>query len=144
MSIRTYFENIAEAIRTVTGGSDTYTPAEMPDAIENITPPISHTFQITVTGGYNGGAVITVKYNGNSVFTATGNSPYNLAYNPSGGSFLDANGNTVNITINPPTSSAGKLVIELSGGIIYNTGEISPTGSNTSYGYNYDSGIITV
>lgn len=144
MSIRTYFENIADAIREVSGSSDTYTPAEMPDAIKNITPVTPHNFQITVTGGYNGGAIITVKYDGNSVFTATGNSPYNLAYNPSGGSFTDANGVTVTITITPPASSSGKLIISLSGGIVYTTGEISPQGSNTSYGYNFDSGVIDV
>lgn len=144
MSIRSYFENIADAIREVSGSSDTYTPAEMPDAIRNITPATPHNFQITVTGGYNGGATITVKYDGNSVFTATGNSPYNLVYNPSGGSFTDGNGDTVSITITPPVNQSGKLIISLSGGIVYTTGEISPAGFNTSYGYNFDSGVIDV
>lgn len=36
MSIRTYFENIADAIREKTGEAVTYTPEEMPDAIRNI------------------------------------------------------------------------------------------------------------
>lgn len=36
MGIRTYFENIADAIRQKTGTQDTYTPEEMPDAIVNI------------------------------------------------------------------------------------------------------------
>lgn len=40
MSIRTYFEDIADAIREASGSSDTYTPSEMPDAIKNITPKI--------------------------------------------------------------------------------------------------------
>ena len=36
MSIRTYFENIADALRQKTGTQNTYTPEEMPDAIINI------------------------------------------------------------------------------------------------------------
>lgn len=36
MSIRTYFENIADAIRQKAGTQDTYTPEEMPDAIANL------------------------------------------------------------------------------------------------------------
>lgn len=36
MSIRNYFENIAEAIREKTGTTDTFTPSQMPDAIRAI------------------------------------------------------------------------------------------------------------
>lgn len=36
MSIKSLFEDIADAIREKSGSSDTYTPAEMPDAISEI------------------------------------------------------------------------------------------------------------
>lgn len=36
MSIKSLFEDIADAIREKSGSSDTYTPAEMPEAIRNI------------------------------------------------------------------------------------------------------------
>lgn len=45
MSIRTYFGNIADAIRQKTGTQDTYTPEEMPDAIINI-PSGGHSQEI--------------------------------------------------------------------------------------------------
>lgn len=144
MSIKSLFQDIADAIREVEGSSTTYTPTEMPEAIRNITPPITHYLRITVTGGYNGGATINIYYDNIPVFTTTGNSPYNLAYNPANGSFLDAGGNTVNITVNPPATNTSALTINLTGGIIYTSSNIMPNGSNTSYGYNYDSGAISV
>lgn len=57
MAINTYFKNIADAIRTKTGGSSLITPANMPDEIlniisggdfEEITP-----FSVDFKNGYN-------------------------------------------------------------------------------------------
>jgi len=106
-------------------------------------PITPENFQITVIGGYNGGAPIVIKINNEILFTSVGNSPYNLVYTPTDGIIHTTIGNIV-ITITPPANNTGKLIIELSGAITFNTNEISPEGSNTSYGYNYDSGVIDV
>lgn len=89
----------------------------------------------TVTGGYNGGATITVLLDGTSVFTATGDSPYNLVYTPSSGSFSIGSG-AVTVTITPPPNNQGKLTITYSGAVS-ETYEVNHQGANTSYGYNF-------
>ena len=58
---------------------------------------VTQVVNISVTGGYNGGAVLSVKLDGSEVFRAVGNSPYNLVYTPSQGSFVTIKGN-VNIS----------------------------------------------
>lgn len=147
MSIRTYFENIADAIKKVDNSIQSITPEQMPEVIRtfNALPKIKN-FQITVIGGYNGNAPIRVFINGENFFTATGNSPYNLQYNPSGGTISGFNGGDVKVTITPPqtTFNTSFLKVGLSGAIIFETEEIYPLGQNQSYGYNYDSGVINV
>lgn len=145
MSIKSLFEDIADAIREKSGSSDTYTPAEMPDAIRNISgKPAINNFQLTVIGGYNGDAPIILNINDTEVFIAIGNSPYNLTYKPPSGIIDSFRGDPINISITPPAgqSSSNFLNVKLSGGIVFDSGKIYPLGSNQSYGYNYDSGII--
>lgn len=144
MSVTQLFEDIADAIRDKNPNVNLLTPTEMPQAIRDIPSGQSHSYRITVKGGYNGGATITVYYDGYIKFQATGNSPYNLAYSPASGSFTDAGGRTVSITITPPVNNTSPLVISLSGGISGTTGDIMPQGANTSYGYDYDSTTIPV
>ena len=95
----------------------------------------------TVSGGYNGGAVIEMQLNGSVVFTATGDSPYNLNYDVTTGSFNTESG-SVSVNVTPPPDSSGVLIIALSGAVS-KTMSINHLGSNTSYGYNFrDSTII--
>lgn len=63
-----HYTNIANAIRGKTGSSDTYTPAEMADAILAIEAGTSRMFSSAATG------VITVVYKGtaSSVFDCAG------------------------------------------------------------------------
>jgi len=94
-----------------------------------------HALQTTVSGGYNGGAVISVKLDGTEVFNAVGNSPYNLVYSPTAGTFT-ADGETVNVSIVPPPTNTSRLTITFTG-YISRSLSVQHTGQNTSYGYNY-------
>lgn len=94
-----------------------------------------HVLQTTVSGGYNGGAVISVKLDGTEVFNAVGSSPYNLAYTPAAGTFT-ADGETVNISITPPPNSTSMLTIAFTG-YISRSLSVQHEGNNTSWGYNY-------
>lgn len=96
---------------------------------------MAQTLVTSVTGGYNGGAVIGMLLNGTSVFTATGDSPYNLNYSPSTGSFSTESGE-VTVGITPPPNSSGVLIITLSGAV-NETMRVNHLGGNTSYGYNF-------
>ena len=94
---------------------------------------------VTVSGGYNGGAVISIKFNDSEVFSATGDSPYNLSYNNTSATISTDLGNA-DILVIPPSSSTGKLNISINinnGEFEYTSGDISPEGANTSYGYNF-------
>lgn len=147
MSIKTLFEDIADAIREKSGSSDTYTPAEMPEAIRNISgKPTINNFQLTVIGGYNGNAPIILNINGTEVFRAIGKPLYNLTYTPPSGLIDSFKGDPISISITPPAgqSSSNFLNVKLSGGIVFDSGQIYPVGSNQSFGYNYDSGIISL
>lgn len=89
------------------------------------------TYTLSVTGGYNGGARVSLSRENTEIFYAIGNSPYNLAYTPNSGS-VDG----INIEIPNLSSSTSRLVINLTGAIT-DTLSISPQGANTSYGYNF-------
>ena len=145
MTIEDYFSDIADAIRERGSTSAGLTPAQMPQAILDIPGGGGglESFQITVTGGYNGGAIIKVYCNGTVQFSSTGDSPYNLHYTPEGGS-ISGYGDEIIVTITPPANNTSPLNVSLSNGVTYSTGNIMPDGANTSYGYNYDSGSIPV
>lgn len=96
---------------------------------------MANTIITTVTGGFNGGATIEVDVDSVTVFTATGDSPYNLAYTPSSGTFT-LNGESEAITITPPPTSQSNLTITFSG-VYSQTYSVPYVGGNTSYGYNF-------
>lgn len=95
---------------------------------------ITQVVNISVTGGYNGGAVLSVKLDNDEVFRAVGDSPYNLVYTPNQGSFETIKG-TVNISYTISNSNS-PLLITLSGNMEL-TLSVNPNGSNSSYGYSY-------
>ncbi len=90
----------------------------------------------SVSGGYNGGATITIMLDNEVKITSIGDSPYNLDYTVKSGHF-DTNFGRVDVLITPPANSSGKLKIEYSG-VVELTLEINHQGANTSYGYDYD------
>lgn len=89
----------------------------------------------TVSGGYNGGATITVLLDSNSVFTTTATDTYNLNYPVTSGSFNSILGN-VDLTVTPPSTNRSPLLISFSGNYT-ETLTVNYNGQNTSYGYNY-------
>ena len=89
---------------------------------------------VTTTGGYNGGAVIAVEIDGTQVFTATGNSPYNLVYDNTQADVTTEIG-TVHIEVTPPTTSSGELYIIVTGPANSVTSNPPKQGPNSSYGY---------
>lgn len=95
---------------------------------------ITQVVNISVNGGYNGGAVLSVKLDGIEAFRAVGDSPYNLVYTPNQGSFNTIKG-LVNISYSISNSSS-PLIITLSGSMSL-TLSVNPAGSNSSYGYNF-------
>lgn len=95
------------------------------------TPP---TVTVSVSGGYNGGAVITLVNNGIQLFRAVGNSPYNSVYSPNSGSPV-VNGSPLLISIPALPTTTSPLIINLSWGEINKTVQFMHSGSNTSYGY---------
>lgn len=89
----------------------------------------------TVSGGYNGGATISILLDSNLVFITTATDTYNLNYPVTSGSFNSILGN-IDITIIPPSSNASPLYITF-GGNYTETLTVNHNGQNTSYGYNY-------
>ena len=96
---------------------------------------ITRELETTVTGGYNGGALISISLDDVLVFSAVGNSPYNLDYNIKQGTFT-INKGVVYINIIPPANSTSTLTIQYSGAY-ENILIVNYTGNNTSYGYNF-------
>lgn len=92
-------------------------------------------YGFSLTGGYNGGAALLLVVDGETVLSATGNSPYNDTFVPSSGSF-SINGITWSITIN--TRSQGVYVdVVISDGEQTISMTVTANGPNGSYGYNY-------
>lgn len=122
-----YNSGIKIATITVNGvDADLYIPSEVIVAVTT-----------KVSGGYNGGAVISILFDDIEKFNAIGNSPYNLLYDNTHTTFSYAD-HTYEITIIPPSSNTGTLGIEITDGsntINYNVPHL---GNNTSYGYNFE------
>lgn len=92
------------------------------------------TVEAKVTGGYNGGAIITVTIDGVQVFTATASDTYNRNYNSTHADVTVAN-DTVSIDVTPPASNTGILYIKLESSTDSHTSSFTAEGPNTSYGY---------
>lgn len=90
---------------------------------------------VSVTGGYNGGATISMTLDGSPVFTSTAPDTYNQNYNNRSGTFQTQAGE-VAVSITPPPTSSSALTIILAGAVTDSL-SIMPNGSNTSYGYSY-------
>ena len=92
--------------------------------------------ELRVTGGYNGGAVITLTVDGDEVYRATGSSPYNASY-----AVNHSVPGPISVAVIPPpdeeNNHVGDLIIVLTGPSETKTYTIQPNGSNTSYGYDY-------
>jgi hypothetical protein len=89
---------------------------------------------VTVTGGYNGGAVVAVMIENTQVFTATASDTYNLNYNVTQADVSTDIG-TVSILITPPSSNTGELYVTVTGPNNIITCNPPKQGANTSYGY---------
>ncbi len=89
---------------------------------------------VRVTGGYNGGAVVTVDIDGIQLFTATAADTYNRNYDNTQASVSTDIG-AVTIQITPPASNTGELYIIVTGPNNSETSNPPKAGSNTSYGY---------
>ena len=95
--------------------------------------------KLTVSGGYNGGATIKVYFDNVQVFTATANDTYNMNYTDTYEEISTSIG-TVTISVTPPASQTGDLVITVTGPNSTTSKTPPKQGANTSYGYgNYSS-----
>lgn len=77
MSIKSLFEDIADAIREKSGNSDTYTPAEMPEAIRDIVTGggaqiLHNEHKSSTTGAMNLIASINIPSAGSYIINAGG------------------------------------------------------------------------
>lgn len=90
----------------------------------------------SVTGGYNGGAVLKCTVNDSDILNAVGDSPYNLDYDVKSGS-ITIGGKTITVTVTPPANSTSALIItwKIDNVTVWSE-SIMPNGANTSYGYN--------
>ena len=119
----------------------TYTAPSGVDGYSPITVNVSGgsksvTVATSVTGGYNGGAVISIAIDGTTVFTATAPDTYNQNYNKTSAT-VDVDGENVDILITPPATSTSKLGISISSSVDALNFQVSPNGANTSYGYSF-------
>lgn len=119
----------------------TYTAPSGVDGYSPITVNVSGgsksvTVVTSVTGGYNGGAVISIAIDGTTVFTATAPDTYNQNYNKTSET-VDVDGENVDILITPPATTTSKLGISISSSVDALNYQVSPDGQNTSYGYSF-------
>lgn len=100
---------------------------------------------VSVSGGYNGGANISISTENTQVFTAHSSDTWNRVYDNTSASVSTSQG-TLNIVINEPgATEAGKtklLEIVLSLGADTQTLSVSPNGNNNSYGYSFSQTIL--
>lgn len=94
------------------------------------------TYTLSVTGGYNGNALLQLLKDGVAIFTSHGGVPYNMSYNPISG---EADG--ISILITPPATSTSMLYVTLTG-LINDYVEIDHLGNNTSWGYDFSKDYI--
>ena len=145
--LRQTMSDIASAIRTKGGASGNLRPSQMAQAILSISGGGGGNvarYSVSVAGGFNGGAVITVQIKGTTIFTATATDTYNLVYDKVSGS-QTVDGVEYTVTVTPPANSTSLLGISLSNSEEERTFSVQYDGRNTSYGYNYsDDGTILI
>lgn len=93
------------------------------------------TIELSVTGGYNGGANFKITVDTVVEFSAVGQGTYNLTYSPDSGTVHTSLGD-FSVSIAGCANSTSPLIVDLTG-IIVDHLEIMPAGNNTSWGYNY-------
>ena len=127
---------------SVTANGD-YTPGAGVDGFNSVHVDVSGgggskivTVVTSVTGGYNGGAVITIVVDGVTIFTATAPDTYNQNYDKTSDT-VDFSGDIIAIEITPPPTSTSKLGIDISSSTDRLNFQVSPDGENTSYGYSF-------
>lgn len=115
-----------------------YTPPDGYDGfgtVQVFVSPVSYpTVQVTIEGGYNGGAILTVAYDFGTLLVATGNSPYNLSYTPNSASVPFA-GKALQVAVPTLPNNTSQLVVNVSWGDDIRSVSFSHNGQNTSYGY---------
>lgn len=125
------------AHNTLSGTTDpTSLQGDNGDTYIKYTDNVSFNMSYSVTGGYNGGAVLVCTCNNTEIIRAIGTSPYNLDYDIKTGSYTYC-GKELTIEIIPPANNTSALVINwyLDSTLVW-TNNIMPNGANTSYGYN--------
>jgi hypothetical protein len=142
---RQILTDIADAIREKKGTSELMKPTQMAESILSIQGGDNAArYSVSVTGGYNGGAVITVKIKNTTIFTATASDTYNLVYDKVSGS-QTVDGVEYSVTVTPPTNNTAPLGISLSNSEEEKTFSVPYKKVNTSYGYDYsDEGTIHI
>ena len=119
----------------------------IPEGVDGFGPVIVdvpyplYRFTVSISGGYNGGAILTVTYRGNEIYRAIGSSPYNLSYTPpSYSGVLDSRELSIVPYIPANTS---RLTVTISYGDQQGSVSFLHTGTNSSYGYGDQSDVIT-
>lgn len=107
----------------------------------NVPRPELYVLTVSVSGGYNGGAVLTVLYDNTELFRAVGSSPYNSSYTPDSYSGIISN-HELEISVPQLQSNTSPLVVNVSLGGVSKVVTFTYIGSNTSYGYGDQSNNI--
>ena len=124
-------------VLTATRNGTEYLPSEGYQGFSRVivavpeNPPV---LTVSVNGGYNGGAVVTVWRAQNEYFRSVGDSPYNLIYTPDTGSAI-VSGATLEVSIPGLPTNKSPLTVLLSWNGVDRTVQFTHTGANTSYGY---------
>lgn len=100
----------------------------------NVPPQELYVLTVSISGGYNGGAVLTVSHDNVELFRATGSSPYNTSYTPDSYSGIISN-YELEISVPQLQSNTSPLQVNVSLDGISKVASFTHTGSNTSYGY---------
>lgn len=96
---------------------------------------VTITLQMSISGGYNGGAQLNCSVDDQNILSAVGTSPYNLDYDVKSGS-VTYYGHTISVLVTPPATNTSDLSVTWSiDGVTVWTESIHYTGANTSYGY---------
>lgn len=89
----------------------------------------------TISGGYNGGAVLKCLIDNTEILSAIGTSPYNLDYDNKTAS-VTIHGKTISVVVTPPANNTSDVIITwYIDGVSAWVVTFHYTGSNTSYGY---------
>ena len=115
-------------------GIDGFNPVTV-DVAFNVVPIV-----VTISGGYNGGALVKVFIDNTVIYSGTGNSPYNLTYTPSEAEFV-YDGVSGSISLPAITQEDPRLIVVTYGSNTENV-YFNSAGPNSSYGYGNQSKVI--